>query len=128
MKKIAILLLAILTFSCSDDDEKGTEEDKGQWAMIFNETVKSDSNPVDRTEKFMFDGERLIQHIIKQRYFEEEINNEVNLSYSDNQVTVTTDYLTLVYTLNSEGYASQCVYSLSSQNRIYQFSYSAEDT
>ena len=65
MKKIAILLLAILTFSCSDDDEKGTVEDKGQWAMIFNETVKSDSNPVDRTEKFMFDGERLIQHIIK---------------------------------------------------------------
>ena len=126
MKKIAILLLAILTFSCSDDDEKGTVEDKGQWAMIFNETVKSDSNPVDRTEKFMFDGERLIQHIIKQRYFEEEISNEVNLSYSDNQVTVTTDYLTLVYTLNSEGYASQCVYSLSSQNRIYQFSYSAE--
>lgn len=34
MKKVAILLLAILTFSCSDDDEKGTEEDKGQWAMI----------------------------------------------------------------------------------------------
>ena len=48
------------------------------------------------------------------------------MSYSDNQVTVTTDYLTLVYTLNSEGYASQCVYSLSSQNRIYQLSYSAE--
>ena len=98
MKKIAILLLAILIFSCSDDDEKGTEEDKGQWAMIFNESVKNDSNPVDKTEKFMFDGERLIQHIIKQRYFEEEISNEVNLSYSDNQVTVTTDYPTLVYT------------------------------
>lgn len=113
MKKVAILLLAILTFSCSDDDEKGTEEDKGQWAMIFNESVENDSKPVNKTEKFMFDGERLIQHIIKQRYFEEEISNEVNLSYSDNQVTVTTDYLTLVYTLNSEGYASQCVYSLS---------------
>lgn len=51
MKKIAILLLAILTFSCSDDDEKGTEEDKGQWAMIFNEFVKNDSNPVDRTDE-----------------------------------------------------------------------------
>lgn len=110
MKKVAILLLAILIFSCSDDDEKGTVENKGQWAMIFNESVKNDSNPVDKTEKFMFDGERLIQHIIKQRYFEEEISNEVNLSYSDNQVTVTTDYLTLVYTLNSECYASQCVY------------------
>ena len=96
MKKVAILLLAILIFSCSDDDEKGTVENKGQWAMIFNESVKNDSNPVDKTEKFMFDGERLIQHIIKQRYFEEEISNEVNLSYSDNQVTVTTDYLTLV--------------------------------
>ena len=59
MKKIAILLLAILIFSCSDDDEKSTEENKGQWAMIFKETVKSDSNPVDRTEKFIFDDERL---------------------------------------------------------------------
>ena len=28
MKKIAILLLAILIFSCSDDDEKGTVENK----------------------------------------------------------------------------------------------------
>lgn len=126
MKKIAILLLTILAFSCSDDDEEGAVEDKGQWAMIFNETVRSDSNPVDRTEKFIFDGERLIQHSIKQRYFEEEISNEANLSYSENQVTVTADYFTLVYTLNSEGYASQCVYSWSSQNRIYQFSYSAE--
>ena len=26
MKKVAILLLAILIFSCSDDDEKGTVE------------------------------------------------------------------------------------------------------
>ena len=60
MKIVAILLLAILTFSCSDDDEKSTEENKGQWAMIFNESVKNDSNPVDKTEKFMFDGERLI--------------------------------------------------------------------
>lgn len=34
MKKVAILLLAILIFSCSDDDEKGTVENKGQWAMI----------------------------------------------------------------------------------------------
>ena len=42
MKIVAILLLAILTFSCSDDDEKGTEENKGQWAMIFNETIKSE--------------------------------------------------------------------------------------
>ena len=50
MKKIAILLLAILIFSCSDDDEKGTVENKGQWAMIFNESVKNDSNPVDKTD------------------------------------------------------------------------------
>ena len=56
MKKVAILLLAILTFSCSDDDEKGTEEDKGQWAMIFNESVENDSKPVNKPEKFMFDG------------------------------------------------------------------------
>ena len=102
MKKIVVLLLAVLAFSCSDD-EKETGEGNRQWSMIFNENVKNDSKPVDKTEKFTFDGECLIQHIIKQRYFEEEISHEVNLSYSDNLVTVASDYLTLIYTLNSEG-------------------------
>jgi hypothetical protein len=125
MKKIVVLLLAVLAFSCSDD-EKETGEGNRQWSMIFNENVKNDSKPVDKTEKFTFDGECLIQHIIKQRYFEEEISHEVNLSYSDNLVTVASDYLTLIYTLNSEGYASQCTYTSSSQNRIYLFSYSIE--
>ena len=40
MKKIAILLLAILTFSCSDDDEKGTEEAfSGQKKHNASETM-----------------------------------------------------------------------------------------
>lgn len=125
MKKVVSLLLAILVFGCSDD-EKNEVEDNGQWTIIFNETAKSDSDPVDRTEKFLFEHEQLIQHSVKQRYFEEEISHEVNLTYSGNQVTVTTEGLTLIYTLGTEGYASQCVYSSPSQNRIYSFSYSTE--
>lgn len=39
MKKVAILLLAILIFSCSDDDEKGTVENKGQWATNLLNTL-----------------------------------------------------------------------------------------
>lgn len=127
MKKLAVLLMSLLIFGCSDsDDDKNLAEDNGQWAMIFKETVKSDSNPVNRTERFLYENERLIQHSVKQRYFDEEITHEVNLTYFDNLVITTTEGLTLVYTLNSEGYASHCVYESPSQNRIYRFSYSID--
>lgn len=125
MKKFTALLMSLLIFGCSDDDNV-TIEDNGQWAIVLNETVISDSNPVERTEKFLYENERLLQHSVKQRYFAEEITHEVNLTYFDNLVIATTEGLTLVYTLNSEGYASHCVYESPSQNRIYRFSYSID--
>lgn len=126
MKKFTVLLMSLLIFGCSDDDNATVEDDNGQWAIVLNETVISDSNPVERTEKFLFENERLLQHSVKQRYFAEEITHEVNLTYFNNLVIATTDGLTLVYTLNSEGFASHCVYESPSQNRIYRFSYSID--
>lgn len=126
MKKFILLALcALALFSCSDEEED-IPKDSNQWAIIFNESVRNNSAPVSRTEKFLFENERMIQHSVKQRYFEEEITHEVNLTYSDNKVTATSEGLTLVYILNAEGYASQCAYSSPSQNRVYLFSYSTE--
>ena len=131
MKKSAIILLiAFVCSCCSNDESVGPVGPIGpiekRWAIVLSEDVKSDSKTVDKVEKFIFDGEHLIQHTIKQRYFEEEINHETNLSYSGNQVTVTGEYLTAIYTLNSEGYAGQCTYTSASQTRTYSFSYSME--
>lgn len=125
MKNITILLLAILVFGCSDDD-KTTIEDNGQWAILFKEAIISDSDPVYKTEKFLFENERLIQHSVKQQYSEDEIIHEVNLTYFDNLVIASTEGLTLVYTLNADGYASHCVYESPTHNRIYRFSYSID--
>ncbi|WP_294477669.1 DUF4595 domain-containing protein [uncultured Bacteroides sp.] len=120
MKKyIIVALCAMALFSCSDEEDN-------TWAIIFKENVRSDADPVYKTEKFLFDNERLIQHSIEQMYAEDDITHEVNLTYSDNKVTVSSDGLTLIYTLNAEGYASQCIYSSPLQNRIYSFSYSME--
>lgn len=131
MKKSAILLLIAFVCSCSSDDESvgpvgpiGPIEKR--WAIVLSEDVKSDSKTVDKVEKFIFEDEHLVQHLIKQCYFEEEISHETNLSYSGNQVTVTGEHLTAIYTLNSEGYAGQCTYTSASQTRTYSFSYSTE--
>lgn len=123
MKKIAFLLLTLLAFGCSDEEEEIIDS---QWTIVLNETMKSDTYPVYKTEKFLFDHEQLVQHSTKQSFLESEIYREVNLTYSDNKVIATTDGLTLEYLLNAEGYAHQCIYSTSYQNREYTFSYSTD--
>lgn len=120
MKKLFFLLIAVLLFSCSEDDKEHIK------SLIFKETMLSDSDPVYKTETFRFLRGQLIQHCVNQKVLESEINEETNLTYSGNKVTVRADGATLSYLLNAEGYATQCVYRTVSQNREYQFSYSSE--
>lgn len=122
MKKFTVLLMSLLILGCSDDDEN----DSHLWNIVFNETVLSDSHSVQKTEKFLYNNDQLIQHSVTQRYFNEEITQEVNLTYIDNQVIVTSENSSHVYTLNAEGYTTQCVYSTPGQNRTYLFTYSSE--
>lgn len=56
--------------------------------------MTSDSYPVTKTEKFLYDHDRLIQHTVRQTVLESEINYEVNLAYSDNKVIVATETTT----------------------------------
>ena len=126
MKKAIILLCTLLgVVSCSDDNDENTTNN--QRVITLNEVMTSDSYPVTKTERFLYDQDRLIQHTVRQTVLESEINYEVNLAYSDNKVTVATEITNLTYTLNTEGYASQCIYNESDdQQREYKFSYSTD--
>lgn len=126
MKKVIILLSVLWgVVSCSDDNDENTTNN--QRVITLNEVMTSDSYPVTKTEKFLYDHDRLIQHTVRQTVLESEINYEVNLAYSDNKVIVATEMTTLTYTLNAEGYANQCIYNESDdQQHEYQFDYSAD--
>lgn len=125
MKKLSLLLIGLLIFSCSDDEE-GNPEGSRLWDIILNETMTSDAASVYKTETFSFDRSQLIQRRISQKVLESEINYEADLSYSENKVTVATEGITLTYELNDKGYAAACTYSTAGQNREYTFSYSPE--
>lgn len=86
----------------------------------------SDSHPVSKTEKLLFDQNQLLQHTVRQTVLESEINYEVNLTYSENKVIVATEMTAFTYTLNAEGYASQCIYVEPDLKREYRFSYSTD--
>lgn len=126
MKKVIILLGILLgVVSCSDDNDENSTNN--QRVITLNEVMTSDSYPVTKTEKFLYDQGRLMQHTVRQTVLESEINYEVNLIYSDKKVTVASEMTTLTYTLNAEGYASQCIYNESDiQQREYKFAYSAD--
>lgn len=125
MKEIVSLFITALILGCSEDNDNNMED--SQWSIIFHETIVSGTDPVYKTETFLFDRQQLIQHNVNQKALEGEINYEASLTYSNNKVNVITDGITLSYILNDKGYATQCMYSTASQNREYLFSYSAED-
>lgn len=127
MKKsvvLALLLSALLACGCSDDEKSAG--DTNEWAIVFNETIYTDAKPVVKTDKFFFDQERLIKHSVTQKHEGGENSYEVMLSYSDQEVRVTSDGSTSVYALNAEGYASRCTYSNAYQSREYVFTYSTD--
>lgn len=127
MKKIAVLLWATLLFGCSSDEEAREENEKEQWTMVFQETIRDDiTHPVDRTEVFFFEHGKLKKHTVSQQYEEETIAHEVILTHTDRQVTVTTEGEKMVYALNEQGYADRCEYTTLSEQRTYQFAYSTE--
>lgn len=126
MKKIAFAVCMILLFGCSDKEGKTPAKDNNQWSIVLNETMYSESHPVYKTEKFLFDHDQLVRHSVNQQYLEDEIANEINLTYSDNQVLVTAGETTMTYILNAEGHADECLYRTPYQNRKYVFTYSAD--
>lgn len=135
MKKIALLLCAIVMFGCSDDEEKaGTEvPDPEISKMLFSEFCKSDGigvSDVTKEEEFRYEDAWLTGYTYTQEVsiadLTEIISHSLTIQYGNNRSSVTfTDEIGTErkYTLNEEGYATQCEYASLDQKRQYTFSY-----
>ena len=135
MKKIALLLCAIVMFGCSDDEEKaGTEvPDPEISKMLFSEFCKSDGigvSDVTKEEEFRYEDAWLTGYTYTQEIsiadLTEIISHSLTIQYGNNRSSVTfTDEIGTErkYTLNEEGYATQCEYASLDQKRQYTFSY-----
>ncbi|WP_143919885.1 DUF4595 domain-containing protein, partial [Bacteroides thetaiotaomicron] len=135
MKKIALLLCAIVMFGCSDDEEKvGTEvPDPEISKMLFSEFCKSDGigvSDVTKEEEFRYEDAWLTGYTYTQEVsiadLTEIISHSLTIQYGNNRSSVTfTDEIGTErkYILNEEGYATQCEYASLDQKRQYTFSY-----
>lgn len=157
MKQIYFLFIAVLLFGCSKDNDslpnepeepstpsgivkESTEvrvvnfnrevnEDEQQSVLTISETIKSDAQPVTKTESFIFSNSQLIKHSIRQEYNPQfTLIYETELAYQDKSVVVTDNNGNIfTYTVNDDGYATQCKYETGSQIRFYYFTYSADN-
>ena len=137
MKKIALLLCAIVMFGCSDDEEKSWTEIEiptpAMSRMLLTEFCKSDGigvSDVTKREEFSYKDNWLTDYIYSQEVsiadLTETITNPIAVQYENNRGSVTfTDETGTErkYTLNEEGYATQCEYASLDQKREYTFSY-----
>lgn len=114
MKKIALLLCAIVMFGCSDDEEKaGTEvPDPEISKMLFSEFCKSDGigvSDVTKEEEFRYEDAWLTGYTYTQEVsiadLTEIISHPLTIQYGNNRSSVTfTDEIGTErkYTLNEE--------------------------
>lgn len=156
MKQIYILLITVILFGCSKDNDSiptepeepstpsgivkvSTEErvikfnrevnEDQQPILTIRETIKSDAPSVNKTESYNFSNSQLLKHSIKQEYYPQSTTiYETELAYQDKSVVVTDNNGNkLTYILNEEGHATQCKYETVSQIRFYNFTYSADN-
>lgn len=129
MKKIALLLCATVMFGCSDDEEKtGTEvSDPEISKTLFSEFCKSDGigvSDVTKKGEFHYEDVWLAGYTYTQEVsiagLTEIISHPLTVQYRNNRSSVTlTDEIGTErkYTLNEEGYVTQCEYASLDQKR-----------
>lgn len=124
MKKVAFLLLAMVVFGCSNDDEK---EDSNR-SVTLTETIKMDTHPVYKTETYSLVNDQVTSLNVKQSYVESETTFGTQLVYQGNTVTRTDiNGKQAIYTLNTDGYVTKCHYEEPDIQRDYAFSYSTDN-
>ena len=138
MRKI-LLLVCMMTviFGCSDDEEKAWTEIEiptpAMSRMLLTEFCKSDGigvSDVTKREEFSYQENWLTDYIYSQEVsiadLTETITNPIAVRYENNRGSVTLTDETGIqrkYTLNEQGYATQCEYTSFGQKREYTFSY-----
>lgn len=141
MKKVVLLFITtILLLSCSDDDEK-----EKTWNEInipvptmskmvmteVEETYMTTSSTAINTIKneYAYTDNKLTSYTNTQSVsigdeIVQKLFHQVTLQYENNLVTVIdSEDNKWIYTLNEQGYATQCTYTTISQVRQYNFTY-----
>lgn len=140
MKKVVLLFITtILLFSCSDDDEK-----EKTWNEInipvptmskmvmteVEETYMTTSTAINTIKnEYAYTDNKLTSYTNTQSIsigeeIVQELSHQVTLQYENNLVTmIDSEDNKWIYTLNEQGYATQCTYTTISQIRQYNFTY-----
>ena len=139
MKKVVLLFITtILLLSCSDDDEK-----EKTWNEInipvptmskmvmteVEETYMTTSTAINTIKnEYVYTDNKLTSYTNTQSIsigdeIVQELSHQVTLQYENNLVTmIDSEDNKWIYTLNEQGYATQCTYTFSPKIRIRSFS------
>lgn len=126
LKYILPLALCIgMMVGCTEDN------DPVITTMTVTEYLTSDGGSVAKVDRYTYTDDRLTSHVTTQNFSIDEstghaqnISHEVTFTYTGNEVTLNySEGNTAVYTLNADGYASECTYRLANQTRTYRFTY-----
>lgn len=116
---LALIIYVSMMVGCSDDNEPVIT------TMTITEHLKSDGGDVVKEDKYMYTDNILTKHVTTQRFSDQSVSHEITFTYTGNEVTLNySEGNTAVYTLNADGYASECTYQISDQTRNYRFTYS----
>lgn len=114
---LALTICAALMFACSDESPEVSQ-------MTIKENMSYDGGTVAKVDTYVYENDKLVKHVTTQEFYGQSISSAVSLSYFKQEVLVKDDEgNTAVYTLGSDGYATQCAYQLSGQARVYTFHY-----
>lgn len=114
---LALTVCAALMFACSDESPEVSQ-------MTIKEDMSNDGGMVVKEDAYVYENDKLVKHVTTQEFYGQSISSAVTLSYFNQKVLVKDDEgNTAVYTLGSDGYATQCAYQFSGQARVYTFHY-----
>lgn len=119
LKYILPLVLCVgMMVGCTEDN------DPVITTMTVTEYLTSDGGDVVKEDQYIYTDDKLTNHITTQKFSDQSLSHEVTFTYTGNEVTLNySEGNTAVYTLNADGYASECTYRLANQTRTYRFTY-----
>lgn len=130
MRKIAsILLFSVCLAGCSDSDDN--EIPRSFNRILLTEVCNGASSyNIKRSEEYRYVGGRMMSRTVSQQFIapgtEPVESTRVSFAYADdhNSVTLTDEVDTKrTYSLDADGYATECLYEAYKDRRLYTFSY-----